>query len=100
VRAVGPGLAAFGVTGALRDPKLSIPNLRPPLNRVDNWAAGGAALALRRVEALVGAFPLEADSADAAIILPELAPGAYTIHTESAQPGEAGEVLIEVYLLP
>lgn len=38
VRAVGPGLALFGVTSPLADPKLNVPALTTPLTRNDNWA--------------------------------------------------------------
>jgi len=102
VRAVGPGLSLFGVTTPLGDPKLTVPKLSAPLDRNDDWSTGGAGVtaSLRRLETLTGAFPLQSASKDAAIILPELAPGAYTVHVESSPPSGSGEVLIEVYLLP
>lgn len=100
VRAVGPGLSAFGVTGFLADPKLSVPKAGPPLDVGDQWQEHGATDAIRAVESVTGAFPLATGSADAALILPALSPGAYTVHVDSATAGQAGEVLIEVYLLP
>lgn len=100
IRAVGPGLAAFGVTPFLSDPKLSVPNLTAPFDANDNWPTGNVVESIRRVEAATGAFPLPAGSADAAIILPAITPGAYTVHVNSANPAATGEVLIEVYLLP
>ena len=100
VRAVGPGLTGFGVTNAARNPKLSVPKLNAPLNANDDWSVGNSVPSLRRVESLTGAFPLADGSADAAIILPGLAAGAYTVHVEAPTANDAGEVLIEVYVLP
>jgi hypothetical protein len=100
VRAVGPGLARFGVASFLSDPTLGSPNVGAPLNSNDNWETGNAGESLRRVEAATGAFPLAAGSADAAIILPALSPGAYTVHATPRNASASGEVLLEVYLLP
>lgn len=100
IRGVGPGLAGFGVTGFLPDPRIAVPRLTRPIDANDQWHSGNAGESIRRVETLVGAFPLEADSRDAAVIVPALSPGAYTVVADSADAGADGEVLIEVYLLP
>jgi hypothetical protein len=100
VRAVGPGLTGFGVMRVLADPKLSIPNVGPPIDENDNWQTGNNLESMRRIEALTGAFPLAVGSTDAALILPALSPGAYTALVDSVAAASSGEVLIEVYLLP
>jgi hypothetical protein len=94
IRGVGPALAAFGVSGALIDPKLEIfTNASQRLAENDNWPAG-----LAGVFASTGAFALPAGSKDAAVLLP-LQPGAYTAVLSGAD-GAAGEALIEIYEVP
>ncbi len=99
VRASGPALAAFGVTGSLADPELRLVNGAGVLiARNDNW--GGSALApdLAATAARVGAFAFAPASKDAAA-LPSLNPGSYTalINGVGNTPGTA---LIEVYATP
>ncbi len=95
VRAVGPSLAGFGVTDALRDPRLTVyaDNTVRAMN--DDW--GGGAI-LTDIFTRVGAFPLPADSRDAAILL-TLNPGAYTVHVQGAN-STPGSVLLELYEVP
>lgn len=96
VRAVGAKLAAFGVSGAIVDPKLEIyggADGKTKLNENDNWDAS-----LATTFTSVGAFPLDVGSRDAAVVV-SLAPGAYTIQM-SGVGGGTGEGLIEVYELP
>ena len=100
IRAIGPGLAGFGVSRFLADPKLGIPSVGPPVDANDNWQTDNDVASIRRVEALTGAFPLGTESTDAALILPALTPGAYTAVVDSVPAASSGEVLIEVYLLP
>jgi hypothetical protein len=93
LRAVGPTLSAFGVTGVLADPKV---NVYAGPNRIadnDNWPAS-----LASTFSAVGAFALPVGSRDAAVEL-TLAPGGYTVHVSPAT-GAAGEVLIEIYEVP
>jgi hypothetical protein len=93
VRAVGPTLSGFGVTGVLADPQLA---LYTPAGATvasnDNW--GGSA-GLAAVFAEVGAFPLPAASLDSAV-LPSLQPGSYTAEVHGANAG-TGIVLLEAY---
>ena len=98
VRAIGPGLAAFGVAGALSDPTLEVLRGTTVVAANDNWQAqpAGATAATAAVEA--GAFPLAAGSRDAALVL-SLAPGAYTLRVAGAG-GATGVALAEIYLLP
>jgi hypothetical protein len=100
IRAVGPGLAAFGVSAPLRNPRLGLAT--GPSGTVvasnDDWSSESAP-AITRTGELVGAFGLTANSLDAAIIRP-LAAGAYTVQVTSPEAADTGEVLIEIYLLP
>jgi hypothetical protein len=96
VRAVGPGLKQFGVTGTLADPRLDIfgqggVHLASSTDGISTTDAQSAA-------ALVGAFPLVANSGDAPLVI-SLAPGAYTAQASSLS-GSSGGVLLEVYEVP
>jgi hypothetical protein len=91
IRAVGPKLTAFGVTGVLNDPKLEIySEAGVKLSENDNWNAS-----LAPSFDTVGAFQLDVSSRDAAL-LTSLAPGSYTVQVRGADGG-TGEGLIEIY---
>jgi hypothetical protein len=93
IRAVGPRLGAFGVTGVLADPKLEIFNSAGvKVTENDNWASS-----LTTTFSSVGAFLLEENSRDAALIA-TLATGSYTAQVSGADGG-TGEALIEIYEL-
>ena len=94
IRAVGPGLAAFGVDGTLADPKLEIfDGSGAKVTENDSWNTS-----LAPVFTSVGAFGLPAGSRDAALIV-SLAPGSYTAQV-SGVGGLTGDAIIEVYELP
>lgn len=96
VRAIGPSLADFGVTGTLRDPVLAVfDQAGRQVARNDNWdrEGGGAAIAIAATR--LGAFQLPAASADAAV-LAVLPPGSYTAVVSDAG-GETGVALVEAY---
>lgn len=95
VRAIGPGLAQFGVGHVLANPTLVVFNGALPVGTNDDW--GGTAQ-LAAVFAAAGAFGLPSQSQDAALVL-TLAPGAYTLTIRGSGPADGGEVLAEVYLL-
>jgi len=87
-RAIGPTLAAFGVSGTLADPRLELYRGSAKVNENDNWAP-----ALATVFNSVGAFALTNGSRDAALVAP-LAPDAFTAQV----PGTTGGVvLVEAY---
>ncbi len=92
IRAIGPGLAAFGVSGVLNNPQLAVVPLGQTsvIGRSDNW---GAALATTFRQA--GAFALPDGSLDAAIVL-RLPPGGYTVEV-SGTGDTTGTGLVEVY---
>ena len=100
VRAVGPGLEPFGVTGLLADPKLELFQGGRRIAENDNWgtrsgAYAATADALRVAFQQSGAFALPTGSRDAALstLLP---PGGYTVQV-SGTLGGTGEALVEVY---
>lgn len=96
IRAVGPGLAAFGVASPLAQPTLRLRDAAGRLLASEAGWTGGARSALADAAAAVGAFPLAA--ADVAMLL-TLPPGAFTV--EVAAVGTArGEALLEVYDVP
>jgi hypothetical protein len=94
IRAVGPGLEQFGVTGVLANPQLSL----VPLGRDftvtanDNW---GGTIALQNAFNQAGAFALPTGSADAAVVL-RLPPGGYTVIV-SGVGATTGTALVEIY---
>jgi outer membrane protein assembly factor BamB/subtilisin family serine protease len=92
LRGVGPSLAAYGVTGTLPDPYLTLYSGSTVLQTNDNW--GGAAVAAA-IAAFTG-FPLPAGSKDAALLINSLAPGPYTAWITDVTGG-SGVALAEVY---
>ncbi|MBI5692066.1 MAG: polysaccharide lyase 8 family protein [Verrucomicrobia bacterium] len=99
VRASGPALSAFGVTGALADPQLRVANAAGVvLAQNDNWGSSVFAPEIAAAAVGVAAFPFAPASRDAAT-LPHLAPGTYTA-VAAGNGATAGQTLIEVYLAP
>jgi len=93
VRAVGPGLSPFGVTGVLSDPQLSVYLGGTVLASNNDWTA-----ALGPIMSQVGAFALPAASRDSALVV-SLPAGAYTFMVSGAN-NSSGIALLEVYELP
>lgn len=91
IRAIGPGLAQFGVAGALPNPRLQIYSGAQLVAENDDWTDTPA---MRTLRERVGAFALTAGSRDAALIV-TLAPGAYSAHVVAS--GGQGVGLVEVY---
>jgi hypothetical protein len=99
IRAVGPGLATFGVRDAMGDPQLAIFDGAQRVAGNNDWDA-----ALADAFAETGAFGLSGRSADAALIA-EVTPGRnFSVHVSGRPTGAAGAtegvVLIEIYELP
>jgi peptidoglycan/xylan/chitin deacetylase (PgdA/CDA1 family) len=93
VRAVGPTLSDFNVTGVLSNPKVTIYDAKgAELMSNDDW---GGLTTLSSTFAQVGAFKLPATSKDAAIEM-TLSPGPYTA-VVSGTNGATGVALVEVY---
>ncbi len=102
VRAIGPTLGAFGVSGPMSSPRLQIfrSGASTALATRDAWGTPSTdAPALRTAFSAVGAFSLTDGSRDSALIL-TLEPGAYTAVVTGGSSADAGEVLTEVYLYP
>ncbi len=105
IRAVGPTLAGFGVTGLLADPKLEVfrQGAEAPLATNDNWSAPvipstSTAAQLTAAFSSVGAFALTANSRDAALIV-TLPAGTYTAQVSGVN-NTTGVAIVEVYDLP
>lgn len=96
VRAAGPSLTPFGVTGVISDPAIAVLDTNAAqIASNDNWdSTNGAAMTAAFTQA--GAFPFASGSKDAALVV-DLQPGAnYTIQV-SGVAGVTGAALIEVY---
>jgi hypothetical protein len=98
IRGVGPTLAAFGVSTALRDPVLTLYAGGERIASNDRWSSGTSAAVAEKAARAVGAFPLAADSEDAALFI-TLPPGAYTVEVAGKAGGE-GVALLEIYDVP
>jgi hypothetical protein len=91
IRAIGPGLSGFGVTGALANPRLQLYSGSTLIAENDDWSNSADVSALGDS---VGAFRLNNSSRDSALVA-NLAPGAYTAVVTGVD-GD-GVALIEVY---
>ncbi len=97
IRAVGPTLGAFGVTGALANPQLRLFSSRATeLGYNDDWLTGAG---WSQAFASVGAFPLGNATTRDAVLVVRLPPGSYTAQA-SGVGNTSGVALIEVYDLP
>ncbi len=92
IRAVGPSLQEFGIANPLKDPSLVVYNSAGQVvaGPVTSWKQSDAATISE-----VGAFALQANSSDAAVVL-TLPPGTYTASVTSAG-GNSGTALLEAY---
>lgn len=96
VRAAGPtlGLAPFGISGTMPDPRLEVYSGTNLIAANDNWAGTAG---LMTAFTSVGAFPYaNAATKDAAYLNPALAPGGYTMQVSDAAAG-SGTVIAELY---
>ena len=97
VRAVGPGLTHLGVNGVLQNPKIRIENHGTIVAENDDWGTNADPAALAATTARIGAFPLDANSTDAAL-LTNLQPGVYTVQvTASGATTQDGVAMAEIY---
>jgi hypothetical protein len=96
IRADGPSLSAFGVTGFLTRPSLTITdNSGAIVTSNTGWGTNANPSQIANVAAQVGAFPFAEGSADCAVEL-SLPPGAYTVQV-SGVGNTTGIALAEVY---
>jgi hypothetical protein len=99
VRAVGPTLSSFGVTGALADPQLTLfrQGTASAIGQNDNWESTSAT-EMSAAFTRVGAFALPTGSRDAALLV-VVTPGAYTAQV-SGVGSTSGIALLEIYDAP
>lgn len=98
VRAVGPGLSAFGVVGGLADPTITVFRGDTTIATNDNWQEQANSPAVATAAVSTGAFALATGSKDSALVL-TLNPGAYTFRV-AGNGASTGVALVEVYVLP
>lgn len=96
IRAVGPTLGDFGVSGVLADPQLELFKNGARIAINDNWE-GDSSLATAFTS--VGAFGFANPNSKDAVLLATLEPGAYTV-VASGVGGSTGIALVEVYDVP
>jgi hypothetical protein len=99
VRADGPALTQYGVSGVLAQPTLSVYDSAGILVASNTgWSTGTDASQIPSLSASVGAFALATGSADCALVV-SLEPGSYTIQISGAG-GTTGVALAEIYEVP
>jgi hypothetical protein len=98
VRATGPALTAFGVTGVMPDPQITLQLASTGATLVSNsgWAGDPQITA---ADAATGAFTLTNPASLDSAVLVSLPPGAYTAQVTSVS-STAGSALVEVYEVP
>ena len=100
IRAIGPTLTNYGVTGAMTDPQLQLYAQQSGTNTLllsnDNW--GGSSL-LATVSGNVGAFALPDPTSKDAVLLVTLDPGVYSAEVLGVG-GASGIALVELYEVP
>jgi uncharacterized protein (DUF1800 family) len=93
IRAVGPGLTAYGLTGVLSQPILSLyDSSGKVIASNQGWGSGNATLSIMQQ---AGAFPLKAGSTDSALVA-TLPTGSYTAQVSGVN-SSTGVALLEVY---
>ncbi len=96
IRASGPALNAYGVTGTLPNPQLKLYQGTTVLAANHGWG-GNAQLA--SVATSVGAFAWSDPASPDSALLVTLPPGVYSAEVSGAN-GETGVALVEVYEVP
>ncbi|QYM77888.1 hypothetical protein K0B96_11230 [Horticoccus luteus] len=95
LRGVGPKLATYGVTGTLANPQLQVYSGSTLVTENNDW---DGSTTLTDAFTTTGAFPLDAGSKDAAIIV-TLDPGVYTVQVSGVN-NSTGVGLVEIYEMP
>jgi hypothetical protein len=96
IRASGPALAPFGVSGTLSDPELKLYAGNTLLGSNSGW---GGKTEITTAAASVGAFTWGDPSSNDSAILATLSPGAYTVQVSGAS-NDSGIALVEIYEVP
>lgn len=95
IRAVGPTLGSLGVGGVLPDPQMRLVSNGLEQATNDDWGLYPDQGDLEATRQRVGAFALDAGSADAALVI-SLDSGPHTVPTTGSE-GSSGVVLVELY---
>jgi len=95
LRAIGPELKTFGVTGVLEDPTLTVMQGDTVIATNDDWGQADNLTDLITVTGQVGAFALQDGGKDAAVYL-TLDAGTYTIQVSGVDE-TTGVALVEIY---
>ncbi len=99
MRAVGPSLARFAVTGFLPDPAISLHRGNTLLATADNWF-GSSPQGTDGISPRFGAFQLTTGAPDAVLSSQILTRAAYTVQVGSAVANQTGIALAEIYDSP
>ncbi len=96
LRASGPALGAFGVSGTIPDPDLQLFSTGSGSSQIAVNTGWGGAAAIAEVATQVGAFSWSNITSHDAALLETLPPGPYTANV-SGDAGDTGVSLAEVY---
>ncbi|MCX6954465.1 MAG: hypothetical protein NTV51_20115, partial [Verrucomicrobia bacterium] len=103
IRAIGPTLGLFGVSGTLARPKLDLyqSGVTAAISSNTDWGTSANATEIRTLSEQVGAFALALESRDAALLV-TLPPGSYTAQVSGIGTAttSTGTALVEVYEVP
>ncbi len=94
IRATGPGLQVFGVTGVLPDPILTVYQGATVVGANDNWGANAAQVSATGTA--VGAFPIADSASKDAALVATYSPQPYSAAV-TGSGGSSGNALVEVY---
>ncbi|GAB5561181.1 MAG: hypothetical protein SynsKO_28280 [Synoicihabitans sp.] len=99
IRAIGPTLGKFDVSSPLDDPQLQLfpSGSTEVIATNDDWGVSPSAAAILRESSEIGAFALDANTRDSALLL-DLAPGGYTAVVSGVE-NKTGVALVEIYLI-
>jgi hypothetical protein len=99
VRAIGPGLTQFGVTGVLAQPQLTLFRGNQIIAQNTGWGTSSDASTLATAAIQANTFALTPGSLDAALIA-SLDPGVPYTAQVTGVGGISGNCLVEIYELP
>jgi hypothetical protein len=95
VRAVGPTLSSYNLTGLLKRPMIRIYSGSNLIEEIPSGGRSPSAEVAREAAILAGAFPLPENSLDC-VVVRSFTPGAYTVHV-FGEDGGKGIAIVEVY---
>jgi sugar lactone lactonase YvrE len=98
IRADGPVLSQYGVSGVLSDPVLRVIANSDTIDADTGWSTNLNAADIAIAAAAVGAFALPPNSADSATLI-SLSPGSYSVEVSGVNDS-TGVALAEIYELP